>query len=400
MKMPKKLQYEDLGVSSQKDDVHFAIKDKDPGLFPSAFCKVIPDMFTMDEDSCLMFHADGAGTKTIISYLYWREMDDVDIFEGIAQDALVMNIDDLGCAGAINNFLVSNTIGRNKFLIPGEVIKAIIDGYEKLSNKMLDQGIKIHLCGGETADVGDLVRTVIVDCSVIVRMERNRVIRTESIKPGDVIVGVSSTGQASYEDQENSGISSNGITLARHVLISSDYLKNYPEILDPNVDKSFAYKGNFHLTDKMPSSKITIGQALSSPTRTYLPVLKKIFELYDSPAEYQSNLHGIIHNTGGGLTKCLRFGSGVKYVKNNLFPTPAIFSLIQQEGNIDWKEMYRVFNMGHRLEIICPEDASKEIIRIIKGFNIEAKIIGHIEKNEYDRENSLLIDTENGSFSY
>ncbi|MFX0098022.1 MAG: AIR synthase related protein [Candidatus Hodarchaeota archaeon] len=396
----KKTTYSNLGVSSAKEDVHAAIKDVDKGLFPSAFCKVIPDIFTGDDDYCVVFHADGAGTKSIISYLYWKEYDDPSIFKGISQDALVMNVDDIACTGLVTDFVVSNTIGRNKFLVSGEVIKAIIEGYQDFAMSMAKNDVNIQLCGGETADVGDLVRTVIVDSTVVTRGLRKNVIETKNIVPGDVIVGLSSTGKTSYESEENSGISSNGITLARHTVINHDYVAKYPEILDPNVDKNLAYAGKFFLEEKLPNSGVTIGKSLLSPTRTYLPVLNALFGRIETSGTLHESIHGIIHNTGGGQTKCLKFGSGLKYIKNDLFPIPAIFSLIQEEGNVDWEEMYRVFNIGHRLEIMCPEEIARQIIEISKGFKLDSRIIGTVEKGSRSEKNELEIESENGRFNY
>ncbi|MHA1681175.1 MAG: AIR synthase-related protein [Promethearchaeota archaeon] len=398
MEKQKQLSYQNLGASSQKEDVHDAIKNVDKGLFPTAFCKVIPDIFANDDDYCVIFHADGAGTKSIISYLYWKETGDATIFKGLSQDALVMNIDDIACTGLLNDFIVSNTIGRNKFLIDRRVLAELISGYDTFSRGLKELGIDIHLCGGETADVGDIVRTVIVDSTVAARGRRDRIIETKNIQPGDVIVGLASNGKSSYETEENSGISSNGITLARHTIIHHDYINKYPEILDPNVDESLAYAGRFKLSDMMPSGSMTVGKALLSPTRTYIPVLKALFSNFPTTDERKEHIHGIIHNTGGGQTKCMKFGNNVSYVKDALFETPEIFSLIQEEGNIEWKEMYRVFNMGHRLEIICPESSAKVIIDSAKKFNVNAKIVGHVDKNTH--RNSLEIQSTHGTFSF
>lgn len=396
----KKTTYNNLGVSSAKEDVHAAIKNVDKGLFPSAFCKVIPDIFTGNDKYCVVFHADGAGTKSIISYIFWKEFGDASVFRGISQDALVMNVDDIACTGLLNDFVVSNTIGRNKFLVSGEVIKEIIEGYQDFASRMGENGVNIQLCGGETADVGDLVRTVIIDSTVVTRGLREHVIETDRVMPGDVIVGLSSTGKTNYENEENSGISSNGITLARHTVISHDYIGQYPEILDPSVDKALAYQGRFQLGDKLPGGNMTIGKALLSPTRTYLPILSAIFADLEHAGASREDIHGIIHNTGGGQTKCLKFGSGVKYVKNDLFPDPAIFSLIQEEGNVDWKEMYRVFNMGNRIEIICPEDVANHIISKTREFNLESRVIGIVERASRPSGNKLVIESDHGTFSY
>jgi phosphoribosylformylglycinamidine cyclo-ligase len=361
---------------------------------------VIPDIFTGDDNYCVVFHADGAGTKSIISYLSWKEFGDASVFRGISQDALVMNVDDIACTGLLTDFVVSNTIGRNKFLVSGEVIKEIIEGYQDFASGMAKNGVNIQLCGGETADVGDLVRTVIIDSTVVTRGFRKHVIETDRVVPRDVIVGLSSTGKTTYEGEENSGISSNGITLARHTVISHDYVDKYPEILDPSVDKDLAYQGKFRLGDRLPGGTMTIGKALLSPTRTYLPILTAIFDDLDNAGLARESIHGIIHNTGGGQTKCLKFGSRVKYVKNGLFPVPAIFSLIQEEGNVDWKEMYRVFNMGNRIEIICPEEVARYIISKTKQFNVESRVIGIVEGASSPSGNELVIESEQGTFSY
>ncbi|MHA1792944.1 MAG: AIR synthase related protein [Promethearchaeota archaeon] len=397
----KKLSYDSLGVSSNKEDVHDAIKNVDKGLFPSAFCKVIPDVLTGDKEHCLILHADGAGTKSIIAYLDWKEYGDPAVFRGIAQDALVMNIDDIACTGIVSGFGVSNTIGRNKNLVSGKVIAEIIKGYEDFSKMLSKMGVEVFLCGGETADVGDIVRTVIVDSTVIVRSRRDSIIKTKNIQPGDVIVGLASFGKATYENRENSGISSNGITLARHALLSHHYVEKYPEIADPSLKEHLAYVGRFNLDDKLQGSSMTISDALLSPTRTYLPVLKSLFSTISNDYGLISeHIHGIIHDTGGGQVKCLHFGRGIKYIKNDLFPAPRIFREIQESGNVEWKEMYNVFNMGHRLEVICPESIAGEVVRSATKFNIDAKVIGFIERNDNARENELVIESEFGVFNY
>nr|MDO8108769.1 AIR synthase-related protein [Candidatus Sigynarchaeota archaeon] len=392
------LTYDNLGVSSQKEDVHKAIKDVDKGLFPSAFCKVIPDVLTGDGEKCLIFHADSAGTKTIIAYLHWRETGDARVFRGIAQDALVMNIDDIACAGLASGFVISNTIERNKFLITGDVIKEIIAGYQDVVDVMAPFGIALHLCGGETADVGDLIRTVTAECTVMARGHRASIIETVNAVPGDCIVGLSNTGKATYETAPNSSIGSNGITMARHAILAHDYAVKYPEIVDPSVKD--AYLGKFHLQDKLPGGSTTIGTALLSPTRTYLPVLHALFTSFGSPKDLKERIHAIIHDTGGGQTKCMKFGSGVRYVKDDLFPVPEIFELIQQEGNVSWEEMYRVFNMGHRLELVCTKDYAEEAINTAKHFGIEAKVIGHVERNPGSSGNAVVIKTQAGTFTY
>lgn len=396
----KTMTYDGLGVSSQKEDVHAAIKAVDKGLFPSAFCKVIPDVMTGDASQCLVFHADGAGTKSILAYLWWKEYGDVTAFKGISQDALVMNVDDIACTGLVSNFTVSNTIGRNKFLVPGDVIAAIINGYQEFADAMGKLGIGLHLCGGETADVGDLVRTVIVDSTVMVRGPRDAIIEMDRIAPGDVIVGIASTGKASYEREENSGISSNGITMARHAVLHRDYMAKYPEIVDPAIDKALAYAGPFQLDDKVPGTSMPVGKALLSPTRTYLPVLKDVLGKFASIKEAKASIHGIIHATGGGMTKCGKFGSGVRYIKDALFPVPPVFTMIQDAGKVSWEEMYKVFNMGHRLEIMCVPSFTEEVIVAARRLGIEAKVIGHVEKNTASKANVVIVKGANGTFSY
>ncbi len=392
--------YANLGVSSQKEDVHAAIKAVDKGLFPSAFCKVIPDVMSRDESRCLIFHADGAGTKSILAYLWWKEHGDVNAFKGISQDALVMNVDDIACTGIVSNFSVSNTIGRNKFLVPGDAIAAIINGYQEFVETMGKLGVDMYLCGGETADVGDLVRTVIVDSTVMVRGARDAIIETSRIAPGDVIVGIASTGKASYESEENSGISSNGITMARHAVLHREYMAKYPEIADPAVDKNLAYAGPFHLDDVVPGTSTRVGKALLSPTRTYIPVLKDVLGKFATPKEMKESIHGIIHATGGGMTKCGKFGAGVRYIKDALFPVPPVFAMIQQVGKVGWEEMYKVFNMGHRLEIICVPPFAEEIVSTARRFGIEAKVIGHVEKNAPGTANAVVVKGTNGTFTY
>jgi phosphoribosylformylglycinamidine cyclo-ligase len=393
------LTYEALGVSSQKEDVHEAIRDVYKGIFPTAFCKIVPDILANGNNQCLVFHADGAGTKSIIAYLAWRETSEARVFRGIAQDALVMNVDDISCTGLVSGFAISNTIGRNKFLIPAEVIAEIVGGYQDMIDKMAHLGIQMVLCGGETADVGDLVRTIIIDSTVLVRGPRPSIIETKNVVPGDCIVGLSSTGMATFETEENSGISSNGMTLARHAVLAHEYMEKYPEIADPAVNPEIAYQGRFKLDDMVPGTSMSIQQALLSPTRTYLPVLKSIFSQF-KVGELQENIHGLIHCTGGGQTKCMRFGAGLQYIKDDLFSVPPVFSMIQQEGNVDWSEMYRVFNMGHRMEIICPESASAPIIDVAKSFNVDAKIVGHVEQNSDPAKNCLVVVSPGGEIVY
>ncbi|MBD3187787.1 phosphoribosylformylglycinamidine cyclo-ligase [Candidatus Bathyarchaeota archaeon] len=396
------MDYQSLGASSQKEDVHAAIKDSGSGggLFPGAFCKVIPDMLTGDDESCLIFHADGAGTKSIIAYLRWRESGDPAVFQGISQDALVMNIDDIACTGLVDSFIVSNTIGRNKFLVDANVIAAVIRGYETMAAMLEPHGIHVHSCGGETADVGDLVRTIIIDSTVMSRGKRSDIIDASNVVPGDVMVGLSSTGQASYEPMANSGISSNGITLARHAVLEHGYAETYPEILDPHVDASMAYQGRFHLDDPLPGEDMTIADALLSPTRTYTPILKRLLYGDDASTRIQDVVHGIIHVTGGGQTKCLNFGKGIRYVKDDLFETPRVFRLIKEEGNVEWEEMYRVFNMGHRMEIACTPDFAPKVIAASKSFGVEAKVIGRVEESTNPGKNELVISSPAGEISY
>jgi phosphoribosylformylglycinamidine cyclo-ligase len=322
------------------------------------------------------------------------------VFKGISQDALVMNVDDIACTGLVSDFSISNTIGRNKFLVPGDVIAAIINGYQEFADAMGKLGVNLFLCGGETADVGDLVRTVIVDSTVMVQGSRNAIIETSNIAPGDVIVGIASTGKASYEQEENSGISSNGITMARHAVLHRDYMVKYPEIADPAVDKNLAYAGTFHLDEIVPGTSMSVGKAMLSPTRTYIPVLKDVLGKFATPKEMKTSIHGIIHATGGGMTKCGKFGSGVRYIKDTLFPVPSVFTMIQEAGKVAWEEMYKVFNMGHRLEIMCVPAFAEEIISTTRRFGIEAKVIGHVEKNSPGTANTVVVKSPNGTFIY
>jgi len=385
--------YSQLGVSSKKEDVHKAIQSIDKGLFPGAFCKIVQDVGRRD-DYCSIFHSDGAGTKASLAYMYYKETDKISVFRGIVRDAIVMNIDDMLCVGATGNFFISNNIGRNRRFISGEVISTIIKEYYTYSEKLSEFGLNVVMCGGETADVGDIVKTLLVDASVFTSMKRENIINAENIKAGDVIVGFASDGQASYEDEFNSGIGSNGLTLARHGVLSHAYYKKFTECYDQNLDEQFIFFGNYQLTDKIKGLSLTVGEALLSPTRTYAPLL------LDALKKYREEIHGIIHNTGGGQTKILNFGKGITYLKNNLFKIPKIFEIIKTSSETLWKEMYQVFNMGHRMEICCDESIAKEIIDIAKKYNIESKIIGQCEKSSYKNKNQLEIKSEFGSFNY
>lgn len=379
------------GVSAAKEDVHNAIKNIDKGLFPQAFCKIIPDILGGDPDYCNIMHADGAGTKSSLAYMYWKETGDLDVWKGIAQDALVMNTDDLLCVGAVDNILVSSTIGRNKMLIPGEVISAIINGTDTLMQELREMGIGIYGTGGETADVGDLVRTIIVDSTVTCRMRRSDVIDNANIRPGDVIVGLSSTGQATYETRYNGGMGSNGLTSARHDVFCKYLAEKYPESYDHMVPQELVYSGKYMLSDEVEGSPVNAGQLVLSPTRTYAPVIKRLLD------DLRPRIHGMVHCTGGAQTKVLHFVSdNCHVIKDNLFPIPPLFRAIQEQSQTDWSEMYKVFNMGHRMEIyVSPEDAQK-VIDISKSFNIDAQIIGRIEEGK----KSLTIKSEFGEFNY
>lgn len=383
--------YAQRGVSASKEDVHSAIKNIDKGLFPKAFCKIIPDILAGDPDYCNIMHADGAGTKSSLAYMYWKETGDLSVWKGIAQDALIMNIDDLLCVGAIDNILVSSTIGRNKNLIPGEVISEIINGTNELCEELSALGIGVHLTGGETADVGDLVRTIIVDSTVACRMKRSDVISNDTIKGGEIIVALSSTGQATYEIAYNGGTGSNGLTSARHDVFANYLAKKYPESYDNAIPESLAYSGSKQLTDQIEGLGIDAGKLVLSPTRTYAPIMKKIFD------KYRSNIHGLVHCSGGAQTKVLHFVDKVRVVKNNMFPIPPLFKLIQEQSQTSWQEMYKVFNMGHRMEIYIEEQYAADIIAIANSFNVDAQIIGFVEK--YDRT-ELLIQSEFGEFKY
>ncbi len=379
------------GVSAMKEDVHAAIKNIDKGIFPHAFCKIMPDVLGGDPEYCNIMHADGAGTKSSLAYMYWKETGDLSVWRGIAQDAIVMNTDDLLCVGAVDNILVSSTIGRNKMLIPGEVISAIINGTDELLAEMREMGIGIYPTGGETADVGDLVRTIIVDSTVTCRMKRSEVIDNANIRPGDVIVGLSSCGQATYEKQYNGGMGSNGLTSARHDVFAKYLAEKYPESYDKAVPDELVYSGNMHLDDKVEGTPLNAGQLVLSPTRTYAPVVKKLLDIM------RPRIHGMVHCTGGAQTKVLNFvNENCKVVKDNMFPVPPLFKLIHDESGTDWREMYMVFNMGHRLEVyVNPEDA-QTVIDAANGFNIDAQVVGHIEEGK----RSLTIKSEFGEFNY
>jgi len=380
------------GVSASKEDVHDAIKNIDKGLFPQAFCKIIPDYLTNDENYCIIMHADGAGTKSSLAYMYWKETGDVSVWKGIAQDALIMNIDDLLCVGATDNILLSSTIGRNKNLIPAEVISAIINGTEELITELKKHGVTIHSTGGETADVGDLVRTIIVDSTVTARMERSKVINNANIQAGDVIVGLASFGQASYETEYNGGMGSNGLTSARHDVFEKYLATKYPESFDAAVPSELVYSGQTKLTDTVENSPIDAGKLVLSPTRTYAPVIKKLLSKYNS-----NQIHGMVHCSGGAQTKVLHFVDNVHVIKDNLFPVPPLFKLIQENSKTDWKEMYQVFNCGHRMEIYIPAEIAQDIIEISKSFNIDAQIVGRVEQSESKK---LTITSEYGTFEY
>ena len=382
--------YNKRGVSASKEDVHKAIRNTDKGLYPNAFCKVVADSLTGDPDSCLVMHADGAGTKSSLAYAYWKETGDLSVWKGIAQDAIVMNLDDLICVGATDNILLSSTIGRNKNLIPGEVISAIINGTEEILEELRSLGVGIYSTGGETADVGDLVRTIIVDSTVTTRMKRSDVISVD-ICPGDVIVGLSSSGQASYESTYNGGMGSNGLTSARHDVFGKDVMKKYPETFDPFLDEDLIYSGTRKLTEKLEGVPIDIGKLVLSPTRTYAPVISKILN------KYRKDVHGIIHCSGGAQTKVLHFAGSVHVVKDNLFPVPPLFQLIHDESGTSWQEMYQVFNMGHRMELYVPEKIAADIMAISESFNIEARIVGRCEASPSKK---LTIATGQGTFNY
>ncbi|HJN63260.1 MAG TPA: AIR synthase-related protein [Flavobacteriales bacterium] len=383
--------YNQRGVSADKEDVHNAIKNVDKGLFPKAFCKIVPDYLTGDEDYCLIMHADGAGTKSSLAYMYWKETGDVSVWKGIAQDALIMNIDDLLCVGATENIMLSSTIGRNKSIINGDVLSKIINGTEELLAEYRKYGINIISTGGETADVGDLVRTIIVDSTVVARMKKEDIIDNANIKGGDVIVGLSSSGKATYEDEYNGGMGSNGLTSARHDVFSKYLAEKYPESFDSSVPSELVYSGSKKLVDKIENAELNAGKLVLSPTRTYAPIIKAILD------KYRGKINGMVHCSGGAQAKVLHFVDNVHVIKDNMFELPPLFKLIQEESGTDWKEMYKVFNMGHRMELYVPEDIASEIIEISKSFNVDAQIVGRVEDYEGKK---LTINSEFGTFIY
>jgi len=383
--------YEKRGVSSSKEDVHNAIKNLSKGLFPKAFCKIVPDLLTGDSDYCTVMHADGAGTKSSLAYMYWKETGDISVWKGIAQDAIIMNLDDLLCVGCTTNILLSSTIGRNKNRIPGEVISALISGAEEVLEMLRNQGIEIHSTGGETADVGDLVRTVIVDSTVSARMKRSEVISNDGIRSGDMIVGLASSGKASYEQEYNGGMGSNGLTSARHDVFDAEYRTKYPMSYDQSIDEELVYSGTKKLTDVVAGSNLDAGKLVLSPTRTYAPVIKEILK------NNSDGIHGMVHCSGGAQTKVLHFIENLKVIKDNLFPVPPLFRMIQSESGTDWKEMYKVFNMGHRMELYVDEEDADDIIEISESFNVDAQIIGRVEEAD---NKEVVIRSEFGEFSY
>jgi phosphoribosylformylglycinamidine cyclo-ligase len=383
--------YNQRGVSADKEDVHNAIKNVDKGLFPFAFCKIVPDYLTGDDDYCLIMHADGAGTKSSLAYMYWKETGDASVWKGIAQDALIMNIDDLLCVGSVDNIMLSSTIGRNKSVINGDVLSEIINGTEELLAEYKKFGVNIISTGGETADVGDLVRTVIVDSTVVARMKRSDVIDNANIKEGNVIVGLSSSGMASYETEYNGGMGSNGLTSARHDVFSKILAEKYPESFDPSVPMDLVYSGTKKLTDAVEGSILDAGKLVLSPTRTYAPIIKNILD------KYRSKINGMVHCSGGAQTKVLHFVNNVHVIKDNMFELPVLFKLIQDESGTDWKEMYKVFNMGHRMELYVPKEIAEDIIAISESFNVEAKIIGRVEAFKGKK---LTINSEFGTYIY
>ncbi|MBN4070935.1 phosphoribosylformylglycinamidine cyclo-ligase [Crocinitomix catalasitica] len=385
------IRYNKRGVSASKEDVHAAIKNVDKGLFPKAFCKIVPDYLCGDEEYCIVMHADGAGTKSSLAYMYWKETGDKSVWKGIAQDALIMNIDDLLCVGATENILLSSTIGRNKNLIDGEVISEIINGTEVLLEVLRKHGISIRSTGGETADVGDLVRTIIVDSTVIARMKRSEVISNHKIQAGDVIIGMESYGQSTYETEYNGGMGSNGLTSARHDVFSKYLAEKFPESYDPSIPNDLVYSGSKELTSEVDSTSLNAGKLVLSPTRTYSPIIKKILN------SYRNNIHGMVHCSGGAQTKILHFIDKLHIIKDNMFEVPPLFNLIQKESGTTWEEMYKVFNMGHRMEIYLPEKFAEEIISISESFNVRAKIVGRCEATE---KKGLTIKSEFGEFRY
>ncbi|MEI6488205.1 MAG: AIR synthase related protein [Bacteroidota bacterium] len=394
--MSKDNRYNLRGVSASKEDVHDAISKIDKGLFPRAFCKIVPDYLSGDEKYCIVMHADGAGTKSSLAYAYWKETGDLSVWKGIAQDAIVMNTDDLLCVGAIDNILLSSTIGRNKNLIPGEVISELINGTEGILEKLREYGIGIHSTGGETADVGDLVRTIIVDSTVVCRMKRSEVIDNANIAEGDVIIGLASYGQSTYETEYNGGMGSNGLTSARHDVFDKSLASKYPETFDSSVPKDLVYSGNINLKDRIKTESqveefVTAGKLVLSPTRTYAPIIKSVLD------KYRAEIHGIVHCSGGGQTKILHFINNLHIIKDNLFPVPVLFDLIKQQSGTDWKEMYQVFNMGHRMELYVRAAIAGDIISISKSFDVDAKIIGRVEKSD---KKKLTIHSVGGILNY
>ena len=387
------IKYEKRGVSASKDEVHAAIAHLDKGLFPTSFCKILPDVAAGHPQYCNLLHADTAGTKSSLAYLYWCETGDMSVWAGVAQDAIVMNLDDMACSGCINDFVLSGTIGRNKTLVSGEVIASVIRGASDFADKMREHGVQIHLAGGETADVGDIVRTIDVGYTVFARMKRKEVI-VPDIRPGDVIVGLASFGQASYEQEYNGGMGSNGLTAARHDVLSHEYAEKYPDSFDPNLDRSVVYTGNRKLTDmiKLPDGKqITVGKLILSPTRTYVPVLQEILK------EHRKKIHALIHVTGGGQTKVLRFFQNAHVIKDNLFPVPPLFSLIQESSGTPWREMYQVFNMGHRMEIYLPARHAETIMAVAEKYGIEARIIGKVKRGDGEK---VTVKAPAGKFEF
>src|SRR5450759_27374 len=383
--------YSKRGVSSTKEDVHAAIKNIDKGLYPNAFCKIVPDHLGGDQNFCNIMHSDGAGTKSSLAYIYWKETGDMSVWKGVAQDAIVMNLDDLLCVGAYDNILLSSTIGRNKNLIPGEVISAVINGTEEVLSELRDLGIGIFLTGGETADIGDLVRTIIIDSTVVARIKRADVISNHNIRPGDIIIGLASYGQTTYEKVYNSGMGSNGLTSARHDVFAPYLAPKYPESLDTTLAYDLIYSGKYRLTDPIDGLNIDVGKMVLSPTRTYAPVIKKIIETMPS------EIHGMVHCSGGGQTKVMHFIDNMHIVKNNIFTLPILFRLIHEQSGTAWEEMYKVFNMGHRFEIYTDQKNAAEIISIASGFNLEARVVGHCEASE---KKKLTISSEFGTFEY
>lgn len=383
--------YDKRGVSASKEDVHNAIKNIDKGLFPKAFCKIVPDYLSGDEDYCLVMHADGAGTKSSLAYAYWKETGDLSVWKGIAQDAIVMNTDDLLCVGAVDNIMLSSTIGRNRMRVPGEVISAVINGSQAFADRMKELGFNIILTGGETADVGDLVQTIIVDSTVCARMKRSDVIDNSNIAAGDVIVALASYGQATYEDEYNGGMGSNGLTSARHDVFSKEILEKYPETCDTQIDRDLLYSGSRRLTEIDPETGVTFGKLVLSPTRTYAPIIRQIL------LNGREKIHGMVHCSGGAQTKVLHFIDKLRVIKDNLFPVPPLFRYIQQESGTDWKEMYKVFNMGHRMEIYLPEQYAASVIEISKSYGVDARIIGRVEKSDVSE---VIVRGENGEFIY